>query len=125
VWLPAAARGRIIAINTDVQVEEEEEEEEVVVVRTLEEVPDGATHWSKRNWPGQAGISPSSVLRIWRALGLQPWRTETFKVSPDPLLIDKIRDVAGLYLARRRTPRVSGRNAGLRGGPSSVRAADS
>ena len=37
--------------------------------------------------------------RIWRAFGLQPWRTETFKISPDPLLIDKIRDVAGLYLA--------------------------
>jgi hypothetical protein len=52
------------------------------------------------NWPaGQVGISPSSVLRIWRAFGLQPWRTETFKVSPDPLLTGKIRDVAGLYLA--------------------------
>jgi len=77
---------------TDAQVEE-------VVVRTLEEVPEGATHWSKRELARRAGISPSSVLRIWRAFGLQPWRTETFKVSPDPLLIDKIRDVAGLYLA--------------------------
>ena len=45
------------------------------------------------------GISPASVHRIWRAFGLQPWRTETFKISPDPLLIDKIRDVVGLYLA--------------------------
>src|SRR5438034_1318565 len=79
------------AIN-DAQVEE-------VVVRTLEEVPEGATHWSKRELARRAGISPCSVLRIWRAFGLQPWRTETFKVSPDPLLIDKIRDVAGLYLA--------------------------
>jgi transposase len=77
---------------TDAQVEE-------VVVRTLEEVPEGATHWSKRELARRAGISPSSVLRIWRAFGLQPWRTETFKVSPDPLLIDKIRDVVGLYLA--------------------------
>jgi transposase len=77
---------------TDAQVEE-------VVVRTLEEVPAGATHWSKRELARQAGISPSSVLRIWRAFGLQPWRTETFKISPDPLLIDKIRDVVGLYLA--------------------------
>jgi transposase len=77
---------------TDARVEE-------VVVRTLEEVPPGATHWSKRELARQAGISPSSVLRIWRAFGLQPWRTETFKISPDPLLIDKIRDVAGLYLA--------------------------
>jgi transposase len=77
---------------TDAQVEE-------VVVRTLEEVPEGATHWSKRELAARAGISPSSVQRIWRAFGLQPWRTETFKVSPDPLLIDKIRDVTGLYLA--------------------------
>src|SRR5580704_11226349 len=61
--------------------------------------PGGAAHWSKRELAARAGISPSSVLRIWRAFGLQPWRTETFKLSPDPLLIDKIRDVAGLYLA--------------------------
>src|SRR5690349_23595018 len=77
---------------TDAQVEE-------VVVRTLEEVPEGATHWSKRELARQVGISPTSVHRIWRAFGLQPWRTETFKISPDPLLIDKVRDVVGLYLA--------------------------
>ncbi len=70
-----------------------------VAVRTLEEVPAGAAHWSKRELARQAGISPASVHRIWRAFGLQPWRTEDFKISPDPLLIDKIRDVAGLYLA--------------------------
>src|SRR5262249_17428252 len=72
---------------------------EEVVVRTLEEVPEGATHWSKRELAKQVGISPTSVHRIWRACGLQPWRTEDFKISPDPLLIDKIRDVVGLYLA--------------------------
>src|SRR5436305_13647490 len=77
---------------TDAQVEE-------VVIRTLEEVPEGATHWSKRDLAKQVGISPTSVHRIWRSFGLQPWRTEDFKVSPDPLLIDKIRDVVGLYLA--------------------------
>src|SRR5215469_2870979 len=77
---------------TDAQVEE-------VVVRTLEEVPEGATHWSKREPAARVGLSPSSVLRIWRAFGLQPWRAETFKISPDPLLMDKIRDVVGLYLA--------------------------
>jgi transposase len=77
---------------TDAQVEE-------VVVRTLEEVPEGATHWSKRELAKRVGISPASVLRIWHAFGLQPWRTEEFKISPDPLLIDKIRDVVGLYLA--------------------------
>ncbi|WP_158718100.1 hypothetical protein [Streptomyces sp. NRRL F-2664] len=45
------------------------------------------------------GILPASVLRIWHAFGLQPWRTETFKIFPEPLLIDKARDVVGLYLA--------------------------
>ncbi|WP_407838182.1 IS630 family transposase [Streptomyces sp. DSM 116496] len=77
---------------TDAQVEE-------VVVRTLEQTPAGGTHWSKRELAKVVGISPASVLRIWHAFGLQPWRTETFKISPDPFLIDKIRDVVGLYLA--------------------------
>ena len=77
---------------TDAQVEE-------VVVRTLEEVPAGATHWSKRELAKRVGISATSVHRIWRAFGLQPWRTEEFKISPDPLLTGKVRDVAGLYLA--------------------------
>jgi transposase len=76
---------------TDAQVED-------VVVRTLEEVPEGSTHWSKREMARKAGISATSVQRIWRTFGLQPWRTETFKVSPDPLLVPKIRDVVGLYL---------------------------
>jgi transposase len=76
---------------TDAQVED-------VVVRTLEEVPEGSTHWSKRELARKAGISATSVQQIWRAFGLQPWRTETFKISPDPLLTDKIRDVVGLYL---------------------------
>ena len=77
---------------TDAQVEQ-------VVVMTLESAPPGETHWSKRQLAARAGISPSSVARIWKAFGLQPWKTETFKISPDPLLIDKIRDVVGLYLA--------------------------
>ncbi|MFI0243132.1 IS630 family transposase [Streptomyces sp. NPDC016845] len=77
---------------TDAKVEE-------VVVRTLEEVPEGCTHWSKRDLAKVVGISPTSVHRIWRAFGLQPHRVEEFKISPDPLLIDKIRDVVGLYLA--------------------------
>jgi hypothetical protein len=73
--------------------------EVVVVVRTLDEVPEGATHWPERELVRQVRISPASVHRIWRAFGLQPWRVEDFEVSPDPLLIDKIRDVIGLYLA--------------------------
>jgi len=90
--LPDEPRPGVPRTITDAQVEE-------VVVRTLEEVPEGSTHWSKRELARQMGISATSVHRIWRAFGLQPWRTETFKISPDPLLIDKIRDVAGLYLA--------------------------
>ncbi|WP_243741383.1 helix-turn-helix domain-containing protein [Streptomyces sp. 8K308] len=77
---------------TDAQVEE-------VAARTLEETPEGATHWSKRELATRVGISPTSVPRTWRAFGLQPWRNETFKISPDPLLIDKIQDVVGLHLA--------------------------
>ena len=68
-------------------------------MHTLEEVPEGATHWSKRELAKQAGISPASVLRIWHTFGLAPWRAESFKISPDPLLTGKIRDVVGLYLA--------------------------
>ncbi|MFJ5293069.1 MULTISPECIES: hypothetical protein [unclassified Streptomyces] len=68
-------------------------------MRTLEGTPRGSTHWSKRELAKTVGISPTSVHRIWRAFGLQPRRTETFKISTDPLLIDKIRDVVGRYLA--------------------------
>ncbi|GAA2733825.1 IS630 family transposase [Actinocorallia aurantiaca] len=77
---------------TDAQVEQ-------VVVMTLESVPEGETHWSKRRLARKVGMSSTSVGQIWKAFGLQPWKTETFKISPDPLLIDKIRDVVGLYLA--------------------------
>ena len=77
---------------TGAQVEE-------VVVRTLEEVPEGATHWSKRELAPRVGLSPTSVLGSGGRSGLQPWRTETFTISPDPLLTDKTRDVVGLYLA--------------------------
>src|SRR6266705_2775745 len=77
---------------TDAQIEE-------VVVRTLEEAPEGATHWSKRELARQTGLSPTTIHRIWRAFGLKPWLVEEFKVSTDPFLIDKVRDVVGLYLA--------------------------
>jgi transposase len=72
---------------------------EAVIVRTLETTPQDATHWSSRMMARQSGLSTSSVQRIWRAFGLQPHRTETFKLSTDPLFIDKVRDVVGLYLA--------------------------
>ena len=72
---------------------------EEVVVRTLEEAPEGATHWSKRELARQVGLSPTTIHRIWRAFGLKPWLVEEFKLSTDPFLIDKVRDVVGLYLA--------------------------
>jgi transposase len=70
-----------------------------MVVMTLETTPQGETHWSRRQLATKVGNSATSVGRIWKAFGLRPWKTETFKISPDPLLIDKIRDVVGLYLA--------------------------
>jgi DNA-binding MurR/RpiR family transcriptional regulator len=66
------------------------------VIRALETTPRGATHWSARDMAKASGISRSSVNRIYRAFGLQPHRSETFKLSNDPLLIDKIRDIVGL-----------------------------
>jgi transposase len=71
---------------------------EKVVVKTLEQTPRGATHWSTRAMAKTSGLSRMSVSRIWRAFGLKPHRSETFKLSPDPLLIEKVRDIVGLYI---------------------------
>lgn len=71
---------------------------EAVVVRTLETTPRGATHWSVRSMAKAVGLSRMTVSRIWKAFGLQPHRTENFKLSPDPLLVEKVRDVVGLYM---------------------------
>src|SRR5262249_52716298 len=71
---------------------------ERVVTLTLEAAPRDATHWSTRAMAARCGLSQSTVSRIWRAFGLQPHRTETFKLSKDPLFIDKVRDIVGLYL---------------------------
>jgi transposase len=74
-------------------------EVEAVIVKTLESAPAEATHWSSRRMAKESGLSTSSVQRIWRAFGLRPHRTEPFKLSTDPLFIEKVRDVVGLYLA--------------------------
>jgi transposase len=71
---------------------------EAVVVKTLESAPRDRTHWSTRGMAQASGLSDTSVLRIWRAFGLQPHRTETFKLSKDPQLVEKVRDIVGLYL---------------------------
>ena len=70
-----------------------------VVRRTLEETPQDATHWRLRSMARAVGHAPSTIHRIWRAFGLQPHRSETFKLSSDPLFVDKGRDIVGLYLA--------------------------
>ncbi len=71
---------------------------ERVVALTLETTPTDATHWSTRSMARRSGLSHSTINRIWRAFGLQPHRTETFKLSSDPLFIEKVRDIVGLYL---------------------------
>jgi transposase len=85
---PRPGRPRTV---TDEQVEE-------VLVKTLETTPKDATHWSTRSMAREVGLTQSAVLRIWKAFGLQPHRTETWKLSRDPLFIAKVRDVVALYL---------------------------
>ncbi|MGE4370513.1 MAG: IS630 family transposase [Burkholderiaceae bacterium] len=71
---------------------------DAVIARTLESIPVGATHWSTRTMAREMGVSQTAVTRIWRAFGLQPHRQETFKLSSDPLFVEKVRDIVGLYL---------------------------
>ena len=72
---------------------------ECVITQTLETMPRGATHWSTRSMAKAVGMSQSTVSRIWRAFSLQPHRQETFKLSKDPLFVDKVRDIVGLYMS--------------------------
>ena len=73
-----------------------DEQVEAVVVRTLESTPRDAPHWSVRSMAAASGLSRTTVHRIWRAFGLQPHRTETFKLSNDPQLVEQVRDIVGL-----------------------------
>jgi transposase len=85
---PRPGRPRTV---TDAQVEE-------VIVKTLESTPKDATHWSTRSMAAELGLFQSAVSRIWRAFGLQPHRQQAWKLSRDPLFVEKVRDVVGLYL---------------------------
>ena len=90
-----------------------DEQVEAVIVKTLEQLPRNATHWSTRSMAAEMGMSQTAVSRIWRAFGLKPHLVEQFKLSPDPQFIDKVRDVAGLYLNPPEAPA-----PGLNRGPS-------
>lgn len=71
---------------------------ERVIVKTLEGRPVNATHWSTRSMAAATGLNQTAISRIWRAFGLKPHLLESFKISPDPQFIDKVRDIVGLYL---------------------------
>jgi len=75
-----------------------DDEVEAIVVKTLETKPEGQTHWSTREMARRVGLSHTMIGRIWRTFGLKPHVSESFKLSPDPQLVAKIRDVVGLYM---------------------------
>jgi len=75
-----------------------DQEIEKVVIAALESTPAGATHWSTRLMAKHVGLNQTAISRIWRAFGLQPHRQETFVLSKDPLLIEKVRDIVGIYM---------------------------
>ena len=70
---------------------------EALIVATLEQTPTDATHWSTRGLAKKYGISHDTVAEIWKAFGLKPWRQDSFKVSPDPDLVEKIRDLVDSF----------------------------
>jgi transposase len=72
---------------------------ENIVVKTLESRPRGATHWSTRQMAKKVELSQSTISRIWRTFGLKPHRADTHTLSSDPLFIEKVRDVVGLYMS--------------------------
>jgi transposase len=76
-----------------------DEKVEEVIVKTLEQAPpDGGTHWSTRQMAAATGLNQTAISRIWRAFALQPHRVEHWKLSKDPLFVEKVRDIVGLYL---------------------------
>jgi transposase len=100
-------RGRFVRDRVDGLLDEarpgrprtiSDERVEAVITKTLESTPKDATHWSTRSMAAEVGLSQTAISRIWRAFGLQPHRVESFKLSTDPLFVDKVRDVVGLYL---------------------------
>ncbi|MCP1838508.1 hypothetical protein ACVIHI_000129 [Bradyrhizobium sp. USDA 4524] len=106
--LDEACPGRPRTINND-QVAE-------VIERTLRTTPPDATHWSIRSMAAETGFSHITIRQMWTVFGLQPHRSESLKLSSDPLFVDKVRDIVGLYLSHRtrRLFSASMRKAGFR-----------
>ncbi|GFZ63161.1 IS630 family transposase [Pseudomonas amygdali pv. eriobotryae] len=75
-----------------------DEQVQKVVDQVLKSKPENASHWSTRQMSRETGISPASVMRIWHAFGIKPHLEKTFKLSTDPLFVDKVQDIVGLYL---------------------------
>jgi hypothetical protein len=71
---------------------------ERVVIQTLESTPRGETHWATRGLAEATGLSRMTISRIWHAFGLQPHGADAFKLSPDSQLVEKVRDIVGLYM---------------------------
>jgi transposase len=86
---PRPGRPRVIS---DEQIER-------IITKTLEETPGRDTHWSTRSMAAATGMSQSAISRIWRVFGLKPHTVQTWKLSTDPLFVDKVRDIVGLYLS--------------------------
>ena len=76
-----------------------DDEVAAIIERTLQTTPTDATHWSIRSMATASGYSHTTIRRMWAAFGVQPHRSESFKLSSDPLFVDKVRDIVGLYLS--------------------------
>ena len=74
----------------------EDDQVAVVIKRTLYSTPADATHWSIRSMAKEMDLSHTTIRRIWTAFGLQPHWSESFKLSSDPLFVEKVHDIVGL-----------------------------